>query len=443
MLKKECKYSLEDKLNFPTIVSYTYASGYKDMLTNFNGEAITYDAMGRPATIGGQSLTWSKKGKLVSLDNHIVYTYGLNGTRTSKTVNGNRTTYFVLNNKILAERSDSKEIIYHYSSDRLIGFALNGIEYIYERNIQGDVLRIYRKDNLKLVAKYYYDAYGNHVVVNQSEEKIGDINPFRYRGYYFDSETGWYYLNSRYYSPAMGRFISPDELSILDETKSQINGLNLYMYCGDNPVMNVDPSGKFIVSLTALFIGAIAGAVVSATVNAVSQGIQNGWSNINVGEVLFSAAIGAIGSAIGSSSIGTIGQIGTNALLSMVESAGADLINKRNINMANVITSAFIGGAFALLGGSGIQNSKKLAPQLLSRLPFESDFAKTAINKYLFGFMSKKGAQGVVNMTFKKASFSLNALLKNTAKQAAIDSIPSSFIYSSISEFANWLFCRF
>lgn len=443
LLKKECKYSLEDRLNFSNIVSYTYASGYKDMLTYFNGEAITYDAMGRPTTIGSQSLTWSKKGKLVSLDNHIVYTYGLNGTRTSKTVDGNRTTYFVLNNKILAERSDSKEIVYHYSSDRLIGFAFNGVEYIYERNIQGDVLRIYRKDNLKLVAKYYYDAYGNHVVVNQSEEKIGDINPFRYRGYYFDSETGWYYLNSRYYSPAMGRFISPDELSILDETKSQINGLNLYMYCGDNPVMNVDPSGKFIVSLTALFIGAIVGAVVSATVNTVSQGIQNGWSNINVGEILFSAAIGAIGGAIGSSSIGTIGQIGTNALLSMVESAGADLINKRNINMANVITSAFIGGAFALLGGSGIQNSKKLAPQLLSRLPFESDFAQTAINKYLLGFMSKKGAQGVVNMTFKKASFSLNALLKNTAKQAAIDSIPSSFIYSSISEFANWLFCRF
>lgn len=110
------------------------------------------------------------------------------------------------------------------------------------------------------------------------------------------------------------------------------------MYCGDNPVMNVDQSGKFIVSITALIIGAITGAVSSAGVNIVAQGLQKGWNNINWGEVAFSAIIGGIGGAVGASSLGIIGQIGVNSLLSMVESVGTDLINGRDINIGLEIT---------------------------------------------------------------------------------------------------------
>lgn len=301
LLKKEYKYSLEDRLYSPTITSYTYASkGNKDQLINFNGEKISYDVMGRPTTIGDHKLAWNKKGKLIGYDD-IAYTYGLNGIRTSKTVDGVKTTYSLLNNKILAEKSDGKEIIYRYSSDKLIGFAFNGVEYIYERNIQGDVLRIYRKDSLSLVAEYHYDAYGNHEVINHTDEKIGDVNPFRYRGYYFDVETGWYYLNARYYSSAMGRFISPDELSILDETKSQINGLNLYMYCGDNPVMNVDPSGNFF--LTALLIGVIAGAAIGFTTQVVNDYKDDGQvfnGSVSIGDYFGGTLCGALlGGTIG------------------------------------------------------------------------------------------------------------------------------------------------
>lgn len=301
LLKKEYKYSLEDRLYSPTITSYTYASkGNKDQLINFNGEKISYDVMGRPTTIGDHKLAWNKKGKLIGYDD-IAYTYGLNGIRTSKTVDGVKTTYSLLNNKILAEKSDGKEIIYRYSSDKLIGFAFNGVEYIYERNIQGDVLRIYRKDSLSLVAEYHYDSYGNHEVINHTDEKIGDVNPFRYRGYYFDVETGWYYLNARYYSSAMGRFISPDELSILDETKSQINGLNLYMYCGDNPVMNVDPSGNFF--LTALLIGVIAGAAIGFTTQVVNDYKDDGQvfnGSVSIGDYFGGTLCGALlGGTIG------------------------------------------------------------------------------------------------------------------------------------------------
>ena len=416
LLKKEYKYSLEDRLYSPTITSYTYASkGNKDQLINFNGETIAYDVMGRPTSIGTHSLTWNKKGKLVGYDD-VAYTYGLNGIRTSKTINGVKTAYFILNNKILAEQSDDKKTIYHYSSDKLIGFAFNGVEYIYERNIQGDVLRIYRKDNLTLVAEYQYDAYGNHKVINHTGDNIGDINPFRYRGYYFDVETGWYYLNARYYSPAMGRFISPDELSILDETRSQINGLNLYMYCGDNPVMNVDPSGYFIFSILAVVIGAAIGATVSAATNIVSQGIQNGWNNINWGEVAWNAVIGGIGGAIGATGIGLFGQAFINAGLSAVQSIGTDIINGNPISWNNAFVSAMLGALSGFIGGSGAQSSKSMTNTLFRAMPFKSsNVVKNAISKFFMRGISLKGVQGTMNLLLSNATVSFIKALKSSA----------------------------
>lgn len=83
------------------------------------------------------------------------------------------------------------------------------------------------------------------------------MNPFIYRGYYFDSESNLFYLNSRYYDSEVGRFISPDVVSILDDTKGLINGLNLYMYCADNPIIYYDPSGQSFI-----LIGFIIGTII-------------------------------------------------------------------------------------------------------------------------------------------------------------------------------------
>ena len=192
--------------------------------------------------------------------------------------------------------------------NKLVGFTYNKdgkvSNYIYRRNLQGDIIGIY--DSLgNEVGGYAYDAYGNCYVKyndNSSEEekKILDINPFRYRGYYYDKETGLYYLNRRYYDPSIGRFISPDVLSILDETKGQINGLNLYMYCNNNPIMYVDPSGHFalttIIILTLIAVGVVAGGTAAGVIS-YSKGYR-GWEL--VGHIFAGAVIGGlIGAAIG------------------------------------------------------------------------------------------------------------------------------------------------
>ncbi len=126
------------------------------------------------------------------------------------------------------------------------GFYYNDEPYFYVINAIGIIIELIdRKSNV--VAKYSYDAWGNCKVLDSSgkeitdPENIGNINPFRYRGYYYDVETGLYFLSSRYYNPLWGRFISPDSIDYLDP--ESVNGFNLYAYCGNDPVNCVDPSG--------------------------------------------------------------------------------------------------------------------------------------------------------------------------------------------------------
>ena len=130
-------------------------------------------------------------------------------------------------------------------------------------------------------------------------------NPFRYRSYYYDFETNLYYLNSRYYDPEIGRFINADDITTLDVTQIVLNGLNLYAYCLDNPVNEVDENGYFLLWL---FITAIiVGAVISAGTSIVSQGINNGWENINWWQVGWDALIGGISGALSVTGLGVVG----------------------------------------------------------------------------------------------------------------------------------------
>ena len=118
-----------------------------------------------------------------------------------------------------------------YGQNGLVGFIIDGITYTYRKNLFGDIIGIF-SGNTEM-ATYVYDAWGNCTITKNTND-LGTLNPFRYRGYYWDSNLGLYYLISRYYDPQTGRFINSDTLDYLDP--QTLGGLNLYAYCGNNPI---------------------------------------------------------------------------------------------------------------------------------------------------------------------------------------------------------------
>jgi RHS repeat-associated protein len=115
-----------------------------------------------------------------------------------------------------------------------------GITYYYVTNIQGDVIAIL-DSNRVVKATYNYDAWGNSFTTNDTiNSTIGNLNPLRYRGYVYDTESGLYYLQSRYYDPEIGRFLNAD---ILISTGQGLLGNNMFAYCTNNPVNFWDPAG--------------------------------------------------------------------------------------------------------------------------------------------------------------------------------------------------------
>ena len=224
-----------------------------------------YNANGKLTTYLGFSISF-KEGGLISSYRSFNYEYDALGRRTKK----GAITYTYSKNGLLTSQSDGISFIYDHSN-QMIGIKKDYSTYYFRKNLQGDVIALLDIDGY-VVVKYYYDAWGNHKIYNASGVEItdtthiGHLNPIRYRGYYYDTEFGFYYLKSRYYDPQVGRFISQDNVDYADY--EAINGLNLYAYCNNNPVMYSDPTGhlpnwaKWLIGGVA-FIGAVALTVVS------------------------------------------------------------------------------------------------------------------------------------------------------------------------------------
>ena len=259
--------SIYDYTTFAVLKNVTYRygndgkSGWNNLLTgvdlNGNGsfsssETISYDAIGNPTSYLGNNLTWFGR-KLTGYNSNITYTYDSDGYRASKIVNGQKTTYQYINDMLVYECRPDMEIFYLYDSySKLTGIRLyynnSETEYNYyvATNIQGDVVGIYRHTG-ELLASYEYDAWGNILSTTDANgneitdtSHIAHINPFRYRGYYFDKETGLYYLASRYYNPQVGRFLNADGYV---QTGQGMLDKNMFAYCMNNPINLVDYTG--------------------------------------------------------------------------------------------------------------------------------------------------------------------------------------------------------
>ena len=316
-----------------TVTDYRYKDG-TDRLISLGTELFAYDDMGNPTTYRNMSCVWEKGRQLKSISdgaNTVSFTYDEFGMRTTKTAGGITTNYVYENGKLLREVTGSEKIDFVYGSDGIIGFRIGNKNYLYRKNVFGDVTEIY-SDNGTLVGKYSYTAFGE-CIVKVNEGGIAEKNPIRYRGYYYDEETGLYYLKSRYYDPVTGRFITIDDISYIDP--ETINGLNLYAYCGNNPVMRIDENGNawwhwivgvlIVVASVALSVvtagiaapitaalgsgllgaivggavaGAIGGAITAFGISVATQGIKTGFTNIDWKQVGIQTAIGALSGAV-------------------------------------------------------------------------------------------------------------------------------------------------
>ena len=349
-----------------------------------NTPFASYDSFGRPVSYNGNILSWYG-GNLKSFGNINLY-YDLSGRRIKK-VNGNKVTHYLYDEqgRLLREKfegSDVPYITYLYDSSGAVGFMLpyavydlgqrhiNERPFYYVKDLTGNIRRIV-DSNGKCVIKYDYDAWGRVINTEYSDTlytiwenayfnaySIGQLNSLIYKDYYYDKDLELYYLQTRYYDPSTCRFISPDHPDYLDY--ESINGLNLYAYCLNSPVMHADPTGHSWESFW----------------NDVGNWFKDNWIKLTIGTAFIiggaivtaltaGAGVGAMaafGSALLSSTIQVGISVGTSVLVGGLVSVanGGGFFDNVGDNIANAYMwgGIFSGGAQILGGGFRIAANK-------------------------------------------------------------------------------------
>ena len=429
--------------NGATVQTYTYGdSQWRDLLTKVGGTTISYDASGNPknwyngTTYTG--LTWKNGRQLAQITTGgrtSAYRYDADGIRTYKKVGSVAHEYRTLNGKVVYEKigsgSTAKIMIFSYDAQGrpfAVKYSTNNggsyITYFYALNQQGDVVKIFRSlpsrdSNGNLIglteavyATYTYDAWGN--ILSQSGS-MASANPLRYRGYYYDTETGFYYLQSRYYDPATRRFINADVYNSTDS--SDAVSCNMFAYCGNNPTSRSDETGDFWNFIVGAVVGAVVNAV-STAVDAVKEGgldaLSDGktWAKIGV-----SAAGGLVSGALAASGVGLGASILGNTAISMAQNAANQAIDNgglKSFDVGDMVIDGFIGGISAIPGGKGMKNTVKL------------DTLNKRLTKKLFSGSAQVAKQGIKYYYSQTKTLYKEYLIKPILKSAATAKILSS-----------------
>lgn len=264
-----------------TTHTYTYGdSVWKDKLTAYDGQTITYDAIGNPLTYrDGMTFTWQYGRQLASVTKDGVtssYVYNADGGRHSKTVDGVTTSYYSVDGVLYALTCGSDTVVFRYDdTGRPYMMLVNGLYPLYYAyNLQGDVVGLVESSGT-MVVTYTYDPWGKLLSLTDTYgANVGTLNPFRYRGYLYDTETGLYYCNTRYYDPEVGRWINGDGQLNADA----VLGYNLFAYCYNSPVNKVDHGGNKPGDL----FDTMDEAARDAAIYMGEDSFENGWEYITV-----------------------------------------------------------------------------------------------------------------------------------------------------------------
>ena len=362
--------------------TYSYGNAnWKDLLTAFDGNSITYDASGNPTSYYNGTrwtMTWANGRSLATASDgttSLSFTYDASGLRTSKTVGSTTYRYYYAGGKLMRMTWGGNTIDFFYDANGApYAMKHNGTVYYYVTNLQGDVMRVVNA-SVTVVASYDYDPYGK---VLSATGTLANVNPLRYRAYVYDQETGLYYVSGRYYDPEIGRWINADAL--VDQ--SSVLGYNLFAYCCNNPVNMADTTGNLPFFAITAVIGAVVGAVIGGVVAAKSGG--NVWAGIGIG-----AAAGAL--------IGTGAGMAAGAALAGSITATTGAVMAGGSTLVATVGSGGLGAGAAYIANNLSQAANNLAPA-----------AQTAASK-----MHDVAAKG-------KAGEVLSGLTKNTSRISAL-----------------------
>ncbi|MBE6939730.1 MAG: RHS repeat protein [Ruminococcaceae bacterium] len=472
--KTEHDYATGDLGPALDTVSYAYGDAtWKDLLTTYDGQTLTYDGVGNLTGDGAWNYTWQHGRQLAMMAQpdstrtaedsegnsfsytypgaQVRYTYDAEGKRISKT-------YLTPPMSVSPEMaqagvplSTQQELEYHYAGDQLVAitdFGSNFLRFTYDllgpatvtygnstyyylRNAQGDVIGIANSSGTQVVS-YRYDAWGNILSIDGTmASTLGQDNPFRYRGYVYDNETGLYYLTSRYYDPGMGRFINADGYI---STGQDLLGNNVFAYCCNNPVSRMDDGGEF----WHLIVGAVVGVAVKYASDVVSN-IASGKKGLDIlkptSSVLAYAGAAASG-ALAASGVGAVGQVVANATISAATSVESQLRSSNSVSVKQVIVDTTIGAATGLISGAGASSVKAGAGGAKQMVNLGTSTIKRTVSAMSNGGLaayakeSKKAAVHYIKSTVKVTNnmFNLKNFVLNLGNVA----------YSGISAVINW-----
>ena len=400
----EYVYTSKDGEELSELACTHYSYDYEgDRLVSYNSESVAYNVLGNPTIYRGNAIEWQYGNRLTKYGT-TTFAYDGAGRRVSK---GNISFTYDSDGRLI-KQSDGLEFIYDNSG--VIGVKYNNAQYFYRRDCQGNIIALIDSSG-NVVVEYKYDAWGNHeaTVADETYVALAEINPFRYRGYYYDSETGLYYLQTRYYDPEVVRFISRDSIEYADP--EIICGLNLYAYCGNNPVMNVDPSGTFflISFLIAIGVGMLVGGVVGG-VSAVVKG-DSFWSGALSGAL--------IGGVLGAATI-----LGGAIMLAIAGKTVTGFVVATTLAGKAALLAATVAGTATLSFATGV-GAYAIREGMNGRTIYLSEAIGQGINMafkglFAFGTGMMLATTGIYNNLVKGVAWSLSEKMKYAVVRAIV-----------------------
>ena len=379
-------YTYDDNGNMITSGNSTYKYDNLNRLISINGDSIFYSFTnpGNPRLFKdteykfeGRRLVGISEDLGVDEQQTVDYTYNSNGLIIKKVLGywyaddrdseEYTTKYYYDGEKLITEIGPRNRLDFLYDENGILYGLIkdSSRKYFYIRDFMSNILGLV-DDSGNIVVKYKYDAYGNRIsITDTSGCDLGNINPFRYKGYYYDDDVEMYYCKSRFYVPSWHRWLNSDSINYFEP--KNITSLNLFTYCNNNPVMYVDENGKFPGLITAMLIGAVIGAFVGVVGQAGADVLSNLWKygfktyewSMSSWQTYVGAAVGG---AVGGALTPILGPVSTSAINGAVSSfVGMELENSTgnsNYSFGAILSTSLFSGAFSGLTAGAVDKIK-------------------------------------------------------------------------------------